>query len=600
MTMAPATTKFERAVLSHLSSIQGLRGVQGFVGVGGEWTEVVRLGEIVADSHAKVLAAFDAQAGGAVEAVSGPNGGWLATYMLGGPGLDLTLIMHLKPQKPQELQAKLKSIEASVGWLMVAALEDRRHVQDERAFVGEIGVQILLDAARARSRRVLADQWIARLEKALQPGLVAVHWMRGDKPRLTSVSGGGTIERQSDARGVLEQLAKLVVSSRAPKLIQPIAKASGPLTAPDTDPASEFGATDEMMLVERVGGGSAMVVPVFRGAIIDAVIVVVFDPNTDSSHLLRPAPVDDLSGLLTEALAIQRRGHPSVFRRIGNWISGLFRAVFGTTFWKLKLAVVVMAAAIAIAAVTPSQQRPDFTASIEARERRVISAPFDGFLAEAPFQIGDSVVPGDVLVALEQADIRLEIAQQRAELAEIEAELQAARAERDVAATRLLGSRIAQSQVTLDLLARQLDLARFEAQSAAVVVGGDAWRRVGDRVRLGEPLLEVAAADSFRVRAFVDEDWVANLPPRAEATLLLTAYPGSPMTLQIDVIGADPVTIEGSNSFPVWLTFAEPPAVQVLDGMRGVVRVDVGERTFLEAYSRGLVRWVQRALWRWG
>ena len=600
MTTAPATSRFERAVLRHFAGVKGLRGVQAYVGRRGEWTEIARLGEALKDKHVEVLRKFDPNAGGAVEALEGANAGWMATYMVGGPGLDMTVLMHMQPQKPQELQAKLKTIEASVGWLMVAALEDHSEVQDQRAFVGEIGVQILLDAARARSRRMLADQWIARLEKAVQPSLVAVQWVPSGKPRLSAVSGGGTIERQSDLRGVLEQLATKAVSRRAPVSVLPNVSlnAESALAKPDDAGAAEDG-TDDVALVERLGGGSAMIVPVFRRSDVVAVVSIVFEPEAQTATLLSEAPVQDLSELLSEAYQIRERAFPSLLRRLGNWIGRALRGLFGTRFWKLKTALVLALGAGALAYVSSTQVRPDFVASVEAQDRRVVSAPFDGFLASAPFQTGDAVREGDLLVALEEADLRLEIQQTQAELAEIAADLQSAQAQRDAARTQLLGSRIAQGEVALDLLQRQLNLARTTAQQPAVIVGGDAWRRIGDRVRLGEPLLEVAAADSFRVRAFVEEDWVAEIEPGAEATLLLTAFPGAPNQMRVDGIGADPMAIEGANAFPIWLSFETQPDLQLLDGMRGVVRIDVGERRVLDAYSRGLQRWARRTLWRW-
>lgn len=583
-----SVSRFERSVLHHLSGVKGLRGVQAFTGATGEWSEGARFGEILEGVHRKVLSDFDAEAGGAVEALSGPNAGWMATYMLGGPGLDLVLIMHLRPLEPKELQERLRVIEAAIGWVMLAALEDRRSEQDDRAFIGEIGVQILLEAAQARSLRVLADQWIARLEKVLQPGLVAVCWVSAEKPKLGNISGGGLIERQSEARGSLEGLASSAIARREPKFV---------LGSKYEDGCADE--TDDLALLRQIGGESALLVPVLRREEVAAVVIVLFDADTENSRLLRSAAAHDLGGLLSEALAIQARGHPSLVRRSVNWVTGIARGILGPWYWKLKLALLVSVIALVVASITPSQKRPSFTAVIEAQERQIVSAPYDGFLAEAPFRLGDEVQGGEIIVAFEEADLRLELAQTQAEQAETAAELQTAQAQRDAARARLLMSRIAQGDVQIDLLERRLDLARTRAERSAVIVGGDAWRRVGDRVRLGEPLLELAASDSFRVRAFVDEDWIAELPQQAAATLLLSAYPNIPMEVKVEGIGRDPSIQDGQNTFPVWLTFQSPPEVRVLDGMRGVVRIYVGQRTVLQAYSRSLQRWALRTAWRW-
>ncbi len=596
------TPLLTRAVLRHLSDVQGITGLQVFIGQQGEWTEATRRGDVPGDVHRRVLASFDPEAGGAVDAME-DGAGWLATYMLGGPGLDLVLILVLGPADPGQLQKQLSSIEAKVGWMMVAALADRHAAGDGRAAGSEIGAQILLDAATARTRRMLADQWIARLETAYRPGLVTVLWVTAGTPKLAAVSGGGLIERPSDARGDLEGLAKVAIAHRAPMLIP---NDPGPTRVPDglqpdtgdDDQSLDQQRRDEAMdFVTRVGGDRALVLPIYEREETAAVVVLVF--QGDNGLGLRSEGAEVVATLLGEAMTIQRRAHPRPVRRVFTWGADMVRAIFGKTAWKLKLAAVLLAAAIAGSAFVPSTYQPSFTARVEAGERRIVSAPFDGFVADADYQLGDRVEAGALLVAMEDSEIRLQSAQIGAELAQIDAELQTARAQRDAAQVRLLEARREQA-TTLSLLDRQLELSRFEAQTPAIVVGGDAWRRVGDRVRIGEPLLELAAVDSFRILAFVEEDWVSNATVGTTGDALLTAYPETPIPVRLVDLGADPQTVDGANTFPAWFEMTGPVDAQILDGMRGVIRMDVGERSMLEAYSRGLRRWAERFLWRIG
>jgi hypothetical protein len=593
-----------RAVMRHLADVQGLTGVQVFVGRDGEWTEASRRGQVPPELHRRVLAAFDPEAGGAVEAMEG-QGGWLATYMLGGPGVDLVLIFALGGLDPAQLQSRLAGIEAKVGWLMVAALADRRAAGESRIMGSEIGAQVLLDAAGARSRRILADQWIARLESAFSPGLVSVLWVSNGTPTLAAVSGGGLIERPSDARGDLEALAAIAVAARAPMLVAqksrsrttPEGLQEAPADHPDTAHAARR-EDEAYTMVDRLGGDRALILPIYEREETAAVVAMLF--QGDDGLGLRVEGAEVVATLLGEAMTIQRRAHPRLLRRAWVWLGDGAAAVFGKTAWKLKLALVLIISAIAISSVVPSNYHPSFTARVEAGDRRIVSAPFDGFLAIADHQPGDRVEAGALLVAMEDTDIRLQIAQLRAGRAEIEAQVQTARAQRDAAQVRLLDARIAQSVAELSLLDRQLELSRFAAETDVIVLGGDAWRRVGDRVRLGEPLLELGAADSFRILAFIEEDWVADSPVGTTGTALLTAYPERPIPVRLVDIGADPQTLDGANTFPAWFALVDPTDLQILDGMRGVLRMDVAERSTLMAYSRGIRRWAARFVWRLG
>jgi multidrug resistance efflux pump len=602
-TEASATRLLHRATLRHLADIRGLAGVQVFVGQSGEWTEAVRRGEVPPEAHRRILPRFDPEAGGAVEPLAGGQSGWLASYMLGGPGVDLAVILILRGLDPSELQSRLAVIEAKIGWLMVAALADRREGIDSRAIGGRIGADLLLDAARARSRRALADQWIARMESAYQPDLVAVLWVTGGVPALAAVSGGGLIERPSDARGDLEALAAVAVAHRAPMLVEdaPEVEGEGGLAPSDAMLANSGHdrAAEAAAIAERLGAGRALVFPVYDREETAGVVALLFQGGEAGADL-RVEGSEVVATLLGEALAIQARAHPRPLRRVAAWFADMARAIFGKTAWKLKLAVALLISALVAAAFVPSDYRPAFTARIEAGDRRIVSAPFDGFLVEAEYQLGDRVADGATLIALEDSDLRLRLAQLTAELGEVDAELQTARAQRDAARVRLLEARREQAETQLALIGRQIEISRFTAPADAVVVGGDAWRRVGDRVRLGEPLLELAAPDGFRILAFIEEDWVAEARPGAVATALLAAYPDRPIPLRLSEIGADPQVIDGANTFPAWFEITTPIEADILDGMRGVVRLDVGERSALMAYSRGLRRWVERTAWRLG
>jgi multidrug resistance efflux pump len=400
-----------------------------------------------------------------------------------------------------------------------------------------------------------------------------------------SLSGGGLVERPSDARDGLERLAAICERTRVPLLLGGAA-----------EEVADVSAEAEVELA-RLGASRAMLVPVEDGGRIAAVAVMLWHEGDEAP---RPEIAEALSAALSEALAIQRRAHPGLLRRAGNWLTGTAISVFGRAAWKLKLAVAIIAAALVAAAVLPSDYRPSFQARIEATERRVVSAPFDGVLAQADIESGDVVEAGALLLAMEDADLRLELARMQARLQSIEAELQTARARRDTAQVRLLEAEAAQAATELRLVERRLDQARVTAERPVIVVGGDARRRVGGRVRLGEPLLEVAAPDSVRLLAFLDEDWVAEMSPGQAGAALLAAYPDRPVPATLVHIGTDAEDREGVNVFPAWFDVAPAGDMRVLDGMRGVVRVEVGETSVLAARTRGLRRWAERTAWRLG
>lgn len=594
---------FTKSLGRHLSGLRGLKGINAFLRDRGQWIEVSRLGQTKPELVDPTIARFDPKGGGEVEALAGEGAGWVATYMVGGPGLDLVLILILDGLPPSEIQSQLSLIEAKVGWLMIAALSDRKEEIGSVTMGTEIGAKVLLDAASAHSRRQLADQWIARLERALAPDLIAVVWIKAGKPKMAALSGGGVIERNSDARSQIEALADYAVRARAPLVLTPRAEVVAGALAPDDemipDPATQTAEEEAHARVETLGGERGLAMPIYHEDEAEAVVVAIWAKGSTAGPL-HPEAADLVADVLGEALAIQARAFPSIRRRLGNWLWAGIRGIFGPTAWKLKVFLAITVTAVAGLSYWPTQFTPSFTARIEAQDRRVVSAPFDGFLAEAPYQLGDAIRQGAVIVAMEDSEILLQAAQGASELAEIEAQLQTARAQRDSAKVQSLEAQARQVEVQQDLVQRQLELARFEAPQNAIVVGGDAWRRVGGRVRLGEPLLELAAPDTFRVLAFIDEDWVADLTPGSAGTLLLAAHPATPVSVTLTSITTDPQLRSGINTFSAWMELSDEVDVALLDGMRGVVKIDGPQTSMLLAYTRGTVRWLRRTLWRWG
>jgi hypothetical protein len=580
-------------LVQHLSDVDGIVACHGFAREqDGDWVQAARIGQVDVAQVEPALEGFDPNGGGSVMALGvGGDSDWLASYSCGGPKLELCLLFYLSGIAPSNLPALLETIESKTGWILVAALKDKAETEVDVSLSIEIGSSVLLDASQALDRIQLADQWIARLERAVAPDLVAVCWVSNDSSTLAAQSGGGVVERQSRARYALESLANHAIEARGNQLHQSV---STPSLIENVNSGPEDVVSDAMTALEV---RQAVVMPLYVGDPCRAVVIALW-VDADATTPRAPA-IDLIAQVLGESMAIQARARPSILRRLGNWVAGVFRLIFGRRAGKIKLAALVIAVALGVMSVTETQSRPAFEARIEARDRIIISAPFDGFLSAAPFQLGDTVEASAVVVAIDDTDLRLQLARTQAEIGRLDTEITAARSARDTAKVRSLDAQLRQTEVQLDLLSQQMDETKLTVETAGIVVGGDAWRRVGGRVRLGEPLLELADPRSFSVLVFIDESWVANIPETGKGTLLLAAYPDDPLDLTLTLVTTATQNRGGVNTFAAWLRFDTTPTSELLEGMRGIVRIDTGETSMLLWYTRGIRSWVTRSIWRW-
>lgn len=256
-----------------------------------------------------------------------------------------------------------------------------------------------------------------------------------------------------------------------------------------------------------------------------------------------------------------------------------------TLLRRILLAAVVLAALLAfvwnlwfrpVAVESFTLTRGEFTVEVmgtgtlQARIASIVSPRIQGRIAELPVDQGDHVKQGDLLVALDDADlrrqfevaeatvavnqaalVRLHTDQQRASAVLRQARLEhdrildayatgaASTTERDRAIERLeiaeaevARAQAAQVEAQNALVAtqRSLDLARAQLEHAEIRSPFDAMivrrdRDRGDVVVPGSSILRIVAIDTLWISAWIDETAIARLEPAQPARVIFRAEP---------------------------------------------------------------------------
>ncbi|WP_295882588.1 HlyD family efflux transporter periplasmic adaptor subunit [uncultured Thiohalocapsa sp.] len=311
-------------------------------------------------------------------------------------------------------------------------------------------------------------------------------------------------------------------------------------------------------------------------------------------------------------------------RRDDRWIGaknldafiGLLGRLFGRGHLVLKTSALGLLAVAVFLATATGAYRISAPATLEGRVQRALTAPLDGFIAGTAVRPGDLVRAGDLLAQLEDKDLKLEQAKWEAERAKLAREYSQAIAERDRAQMRILGARIDQAEARAALLAEQLARTRLTAPFDGVVVSGDLSQSIGAPVSRGDLLFELAPLDDYRVVLEVDERDIARVHPRQPGRVALAGLPEEP--LPIEVVKLTPVAEAqaGDNRFRVearlQLTAPGDAGVgadaAVLDaatltllrpGMRGIGKLDAGERKLFWIWTHRLAHWLRMQWWSW-
>lgn len=231
-------------------------------------------------------------------------------------------------------------------------------------------------------------------------------------------------------------------------------------------------------------------------------------------------------------------------------------------------------------------------------ERRLITAPIAGFVADMQVAAGDQVTQGQVLARLDRRELELEAVSRDSEVVMAEAEFRAAMASYDRQTTGIARARLAQARARRDALEQRLNRTDLVSPIDGLVIAADASRTSGTAVSRGETLFEIAPGTDFEVHVLVDEADVYDVRTGQTGMLSLRAMPGESLPIVVESVYPVAEAKAGENRFRVRANLVTK-AVKLRPGQSGVVRLDAGQMSFMRVLTRRLNRRLGELWWRW-
>jgi multidrug resistance efflux pump len=469
---------------------------------------------------------------------------------------------------PPHHERMVPTVMLALGWLQLAlaasSLEQNRHAARLLELLGHVVSQT--------SARAAAQEWInrtaawARTEGRPADGApsgfsLALFEMRGSLPRWWVSADLAWAEKASPAlQQATEAAARAAVELR--EVRQPPWWAL-PLLH-DGEPAAVL-----------VAGGADAELP-------DEALAVLRASAALAEPLLRQWREAE-RGLIRHGLDATR----SAWRKL--WGSGHLT-------WKAGAAA--LAVALGVLLLIPVEDRVTADTVIEGRTRHVVTAPFDGYLAQVAARPGESVAPGQLLARLDDRDLKLEHGQSLSERDEAAGKLRQAMADRDAPAMALAQAELQSAEARLALVEAKLARLDLAAPIQGLVVSGDWVQQIGSPVEAGKEMFEVATTDGWRVVLHVEDQDIARVRPGQHGVLRLAGQPHTSYPFQVTRVTATASVQDGNNGFRVeatWLGEVPP----LTPGMQGVGKVEVGPTNLLTAWTRRSIDWLYLKVWSW-
>lgn len=308
--------------------------------------------------------------------------------------------------------------------------------------------------------------------------------------------------------------------------------------------------------------------------------------------------LERLSVSLAPLLVLHRqadRGWWAVFR---SRMTTFFERYLGKERPGLR-ALCLLTAVVLVASLTVTMRWQIVApAELLSHERRLVTAPQAGFVAEMQVAAGDRVTEGQVVARLDRREMELEASSRDSEVAMADAEFRAAMASYDRQATGIARARLAQARARRDGIEQRLDRTDLVSPIDGLVIASDATRTSGMAVSRGETLFEIAPSADFEVHVLVDEADIYTVFEGQTGVLSLRAMPGERLPIVVESVYPVAEAKRGENRFRVRASLIDPET-RLRPGQSGVVRLDAGRLSVMGVLTRQLNRRLAELWWRW-
>jgi multidrug efflux pump subunit AcrA (membrane-fusion protein) len=505
------------------------------------------------------------------------------------------LVLELRTLDDALIQQALREVHWASGWVQARAWEQRARDGFARLARSAVALDILGLTNEHRTPEAAAMAIVNEVQTVMACDQVSIGMIRGARTapriRLLALSYAAWFRKRSALVEGLETAMEESFDQGGAVSFPPIPALSRAISVAHGEHVRSSRTTHMLSVPLRDEAGPIGVITCERRG----------DRPFDAADLQM---AESIAALIGPVLDLKRRNRRWLGGRLMDGTVHVLGVLLGPRrlSWKL-LGVGLVALAVAAATVRgPFRVQAD--AVLRGAEQRAAVAPFAGYIAEARLRAGDVVTKGDILVRLDDADLRLEELRWRAEVDRLDAQARDALAKYDRPQVALLEAQRAQAEAQLSLAVAQRARTTILAPIDGVIVSGDLSQQLGAPVQPGDVLFEIAPLDRFRIEIHVDERDLRYVAQGQTGTLVLTSRPGSGVGFVTTRLTPVAEARADRNTFRVE---AEPVADLtpaggpdgLRPGMEGVAKIDAGEALLAWTWSRRMVDWLRSTLWTW-
>ncbi len=483
-----------------------------------------------------------------------------------------------------QLQSAMRDLQWGSAWLELFLRRHADPMETSRLRL-KLALELVSTLLEQEGLKAGAAGFATELASRLGCDRVTIGLLKRRRMRVTAVSHSAQFDRRSNLLRAVETAMEEAADQVEP-VVYPPDRESTPVVAHAHE-----------MLIRESGAGSAVTYPLVSGEEVVGAISLERPPGKrfDLPTLELCEAVAAVAGPIID---LKHRNERSLPVHAAGSTVGLWKKIFGPGHPGLKLVTIGVAAALTFLAFAVGDYRISANTTVEGVVQRAVSAPFNGYVSEAPFRAGDLVRAGEPIALLDDRELRLERIKLVSQREQYRRQYRQALADHERAQGEIIGAQIEQAEAQLALVEEQLSRARLIAPFDGFIVAGDLSQNLGSPVERGEVLFEVAPLDGFRMVLEVDERDIADVSVGQTGQLAVASMPGERFDFTVTKITPVNEAKEGRNHFRVEAQL-QGDFGRLRPGMEGVGKIFVEERKIIWIWTRKLVDWARLTLWSW-
>ncbi len=502
-----------------------------------------------------------------------------------GGKLQGVVVCGVDQQDVKGVQQIMRQLHWGAAWLEVLLQRtDLTKAQEETQRLQKV-LDLIASAVEQEDAQAAAMAVATRLADSLGCDRVSLGFLRRKHARVEAMSHSADFGKQTNLVRAIGAAMDEAVDQQAT------------IVYPSPSETVPFVTRDHAELERLHDAGAICTVPmVVRGKTFGVLLL-----ERQAERSFKPDDVElceTVASLIGPILAVKRAEQRWLIRKAAESFTLQLERLFGPGHLFRKL----FAAALVVALIFFSTFRVDYRVAapivVEGTVQRVVAAPFDGYVKEAPARPGDIVRKGDLLCLLDDRDLRLEHMKWSTEREQFGKQYQEAMAKHERAQVRILRAKIDQADAQISLIEDKLARSRITAPFDSVVVSGDLIQLLGSPVERGRELFRVAPLDAYRVIAQVDERDIGNIRVGQASEFVLPSMPGKSFPFSVEKITPISTAKEGRNYFRV-----EGRMEKILPGFRpgmeGIGKITVDRRKLIWVWTHEMTDWLRLQFWRW-